>query len=102
MDSFLTNDPRCSKIIVCTIVLIGPCAQLCPTLCNTVAVARQAPLSMGIFRQEYWNGLSLPTAGKLPDSGTKSESLVSPELAGRFFTTSTTLMSLNLDVQSDQ
>ena len=83
-------------------MLIGPYAQLCPTLCDPVAVACQAPLSMGIFRQEYWNGLPFPTVGKLPDSGTKPESLVSPELAGRFFATSTTLMSLNLDVQSDQ
>ena len=65
-------------------------------------IALQAPLSMGIFRQEYWNGLPFPTVGKLPDSGTKPESLVSPELAGRFFATSTPLMSLNLDVQSDQ
>ena len=27
-------------------------------------VARQAPLSMGFFRQEYWSGLPLPLPGK--------------------------------------
>ena len=32
-------------------------------------VARQAPLSMGFLRQEYWSGLPFPTPGDLPDSG---------------------------------
>ena len=32
-------------------------AQSCLTLCNSMAVARQAPLSMGFLRQEYWNGV---------------------------------------------
>ena len=48
-------------------------------------VASQAPLSMGFFRQEYWSGLPLPPPRRLPDSGIKPESLVSPvslELAG--------------------
>ena len=42
---------------------------------------------MGLSRQEYWSGLPLPTPGDLPDSGIESESLASPTLAGRFFTT---------------
>ena len=54
--------------------------------------AHQAPLSMGFSRQEYWCGLSCPSPGDLPDPGIKPESLVSPALIGRFFTTSTTLM----------
>ena len=29
-------------------------------------VARQAPLSMGFSRQEYWNGLPFPPPGDLP------------------------------------
>ena len=32
-------------------------------------VARQAPLSMGFFRQEYWCGLPCPPPGDLPDPG---------------------------------
>ena len=32
-------------------------------------VACQAPLSMGISRQEYWSGLPFPSLGDLPDSG---------------------------------
>ena len=50
-------------------------------------VAYQAPLSMGFSRQEYWSGLPCPSPGDLPDPGIKDTSLVSPALAGRFFTT---------------
>ena len=32
-------------------------------------IARQAPLSMGFPRQEYWSGLPSPPAGDLPDPG---------------------------------
>ena len=32
-------------------------------------VARQAPLSMGFSRQEYWSGLPRPPPGGLPNSG---------------------------------
>ena len=52
-------------------------------------VARQAPLSMGFSRQEYWSGLPFPPPGDLPDPGIKPESLMSPALAGGFFTSST-------------
>ena len=38
------------------------------------ALACQAPLSMGFARQEYWNGLSFPSPGDLPDLGIKSKS----------------------------
>ena len=36
-------------------------------------VACQAPLSMGFFKQEYWNGLSCPPPGDLPGPGIKPE-----------------------------
>ena len=32
-------------------------------------VARQAPLSMGFSRQEYWSGLPFPSPGDLPNQG---------------------------------
>ena len=51
-------------------------------------VAHQAPLSMKFFRQEYWSGLPFPTPGDLSDPGIKPMSLVSPALAGKFFTNS--------------
>ena len=39
--------------------------------------ARQAPLSMGFSRQEYWSGLPCSPPGNLPDSGIEPESLMS-------------------------
>ena len=53
-------------------------------------VANQAPLSMGFSRQEYWSGLPCPLPGNLPSPGIKPTSLISPALAGGFFTTSAT------------
>ena len=47
-------------------------------------VARQALLSMGFSRQEYWSGLLFPSPGDLPDPGTEP---IYPALAGGFFTT---------------
>ena len=43
-----------------------------------------ASLFTGFPRQEYWSGLLLPSPEDLPDPGIK---LMSPALAGRFFTT---------------
>ena len=53
-------------------------------------VAGQAPLSMGFPREEYWSGLPFPSLGDLPETGIKPMSLVSPALAGGFFTTGVT------------
>ena len=53
------------------------CAVLCSVISDSVTpwtVACQAPLSMGIFRQEYWSGLSCPPPGDLPKPGTKPRS----------------------------
>ena len=52
-------------------------------------VAHQAPLPMGFSRQEYLSGFPFPPPGDLPDPGIKPWSLLSPLLAGGFFTTST-------------
>ena len=49
-------------------------------------VAYQAPLSMGFSRQESWSGLPYLPPGNLPDPGIKPMSVVSPALAGGFFT----------------
>ena len=43
-------------------------------------VARQAPLSMGLSRQEYWSGLPCPSPGHLPNPGIEPASPVSPAL----------------------
>ena len=38
-------------------------------------IAHQAPLSMGLDRQEYWSGLPFPSPGYLPDPGIEPRSL---------------------------
>ena len=48
----------------------GLVAKSWQTLVTSWTVARQAPLSMGFSRQEYWNGLPFPPPGDLPDPGT--------------------------------
>ena len=49
-------------------------------------VACQASLSMEFPRQEYWSGLPCPSPRDLPSPGVEPMSLMSPALAGRFFT----------------
>ena len=43
--------------------------QSCLTLATPYSVARQAPLSLGFSRQEYWSGLAYSSPGDLPDRG---------------------------------
>ena len=56
----------------------------CVWLCNPM------DCSPWTDRQEYWSGLPCPPPGDLPNPGIEPESLMSPALAGRFFTTSAT------------
>ena len=58
-------------------------------------VAHQTPLSMGLSKQEDWNGLLCLPPGDLPDSGIQSVSLKSPALAGEFSTSSATWEALS-------
>ena len=60
----------------CVLSRVGPFA-------TPWTVPRQAPLSMGFSRQEYWSGLPCTPAGDLPDPGIEP---VPPVLAGGFFT----------------
>ena len=50
-------------------------------------VAHQAPLSMGLFRQEYWSELPFPSPADLPNPVVETAPPVYPALAGCFFTT---------------
>ena len=57
------------------VILPAECQRACvlirvsPVLCDPTDVARQAPLSMGFSRPEYWSGLPCPSPGDLPDPG---------------------------------
>ena len=57
-------------------------------------VAHKALLSVGFSKQEYWSGLLCPPPGDLPHPGIEPMSLMSPTLAGEFYTTSTTWKAL--------
>ena len=63
--------------------------QSCLTLCDSTDCS---PLgsSMRFSQQEYCSGLPFHTPGDIPDPGIDPTSLMSPVLAGRFFTTSAT------------
>ena len=48
--------------------------QSCLTFATLWTVARQAPLSKGFSRQEYWSGLLCPPPGDCPNPGIKPRS----------------------------
>ena len=62
----------------------GLIAKSCPTLATPWTVACQTLLTRRFSRQEYWSELPFPSPWDLPDPWIEP---VSPELAGRFFTT---------------
>ena len=70
--------------------------QLCPTLCNPMDCSLPGSSVHETLQAKYWSGLPCPPPGDLPDPGIEPTSLMSPELVGRFFTTSTTWESYSL------
>ena len=64
--------------------------QLCPTLCDPTDCSLPDCSVHGILQQEYWSGLLCLPQGDLPDTGNEPAPLISPALAGGFFTTSVT------------
>ena len=51
---------------------------------------------MGFSRQEYWSGLPCSLPGNLPSPGIEPAPLMSPVLAGRFFTTGATQVKMDI------
>ena len=47
----------------------GLVSKSCLTLATPWTIACQAPLSVGVSRQEYWSGLPFPSPGHLADLG---------------------------------
>ena len=57
-----------SQASTCVCVCVCVRAHVCVWLSSTPwIVFRQAPLSMGFFRQEHWSRLPFPPPGDLPD-----------------------------------
>ena len=44
-----------------TAAAAGKSLQSCPTLCNLMTAAHQAPQSLGFSRKEHWSGLPFPS-----------------------------------------
>ena len=60
-----TQVSACQRLEVGTGVL--SCFSRVQLFATPWTVARQATLSKGLFRQEYWNGLPFPSPGNLPN-----------------------------------
>ena len=73
---------------VCCVCVCYVCwAQSCLTLCDPVDYSLPGSSVYGVFQARIWTRLTFPTPGNLPDPGIEPVSLVSPALAGGFFTT---------------
>ena len=68
--------------------------QSCPTLCNPMDYSPPGSSVHGIFQAKIWSGLPCHSPGNLPHPGVEPTSLISPALAGGFFTTGTTWEAL--------
>ena len=62
------------------------CVQSHLTLSNPMDCSLPGSSVCGIFKQEYWSGLPFSSPEDLQDPGIKPASLMSPALAGGFFT----------------
>ena len=84
--SSLKNAQRHVRVLSCVWLFATPWTE--PT----------RPLSMGLSKQEYWNGLLFPAPRDLPNPVIEPVSFTSPALAGRFFTSWGTDSFANLTV----
>ena len=57
---------------------------VCIFTCDLMDCSPQAPVPMGLSRQEYWSGLPFPPPGDFSNPGIKPKSSGSPALTGRF------------------
>ena len=64
MTTALVNTLSINSHCSCSLV-----AQSCLTLTTLWTVAHQPPLSTGLYRQEYWNGLPFPFQGVFSTQG---------------------------------
>ena len=82
---------KCSSLnVLCVCGGVGGCVKSLQLwlLATLWSVAHQAPLSTRFSRHDDWSALSFPPPRDLHGPGTEPMSLMSPALAGRFFTTS--------------
>ena len=65
--------------------------QLCPTLCDPIDGSPAGPSVHVTLQARILEWVAVPSSKDIPDPGIEPESLMSPTLAGRFFTTSATI-----------
>ena len=76
---------RWKMFIVCMLGCLGQ------TLCNPMDPSLSGSFCLwGFSRQEYWSGLPCPSPRDLPNPGIEPTSIMSPAVAGGFFTISIT------------
>ena len=85
--SWFRNQPVCMRSL-----------HLCLTLCNPMDCSPPDSSVWNFSRQEYWSGLPCPPPGNLPYPRIEHMSLMSPALAGRFFTTRATWEVLGMSL----
>ena len=73
-------------MLICICVGVLSRSVVSSSFATPSSIACQAALSIEFSKQEYWSGLPFSSPGGLPHSGIKPVSLVSPALAGGFFT----------------
>ena len=69
--------------------------QLCLTLCNPMDCSPPGSPVQGILQVRILECVAMPSSTDLPDPGIKPMSLMSPALAGMFFTTKATWKPIN-------
>ena len=71
-------------------VCVCVCVHSCLTLCDPMVCSPPGSSVHGSFQAGILSGLPFPTPRDLPNPGIEPSSLVSPALAGGFFTTNVT------------
>ena len=85
------EDPTCRRTVkpAHTTTRLLPC-HACLTTSDPVDCRPPGSSARAFSRQESWSGSPFPSPGDLPDPGIEPTSLMSPALAGGFFTTGAT------------
>ena len=89
-DVFLTGKMGFSVLRVCSV------APLCQLFCDPIDCSQPGSSVHGISQARMLEWVAMPSSGELPDPGIEIVSPISPVLAGKLFTTSTTWEALTL------
>ena len=85
----VTTSKKCDVNQWVKVYSVCVCTQSYPTLLWPYGLQPGRLLCHGISQARIWSALPFPTAGDLPDPRMALRSLVSPALAGGFFTCAT-------------